>query len=564
MPTVTPVSTVALLFWVALVASALCLVGDGRLRAMLKAHWKMLAVLLALTLLWRIPADGVFFHGLEYEDSYIYTVAGRQLAEHVGPTSIAVDSPYSINACGVGSLKACQQWESFPEHLIGYPYVISIVSRVLGYSPSVGSFINLLASCITGLLVFCIALLISDDPNVASLGGAIFAITPVFAVYGLETSAEPFSNVCIALVVWLYLRLCDSYQLRRRGQIVTWIAYSAALLFAQNIKREDILLAAIMPIMLPFMLQAGKLGRRERYTVGALVIVTSALTVILSVKMHLVQTSSNEVELARQFPMTPRHLAAFVAGFLRSFSVSKWYGGTVFAVVAGAIVTCRRRGCALLPLILLAAYILLYASHIRSYYEMKSGLVEPQAALRFSMNFMALWAIVAGLGIGSMVTNASRSRTWNRRRHLSNWCAGTGLVVVLVVAFVATVHLREYAVEDETISRLAPAVGAMHFASHVGGQSDFIVTMEPLVIQMYADPATRIVDLESVDPDTLQALISMGDHSHLIFLKETDRLSDDDLSRYGEPVRYLLSRPSSILQSNDRFQILRVDSPDSR
>jgi Dolichyl-phosphate-mannose-protein mannosyltransferase len=561
---VTPVSTVALLFWVALVASALCLVGDGRLRVMLKAHWKTLAVLLALTLLWRIPADGVFFHGLEYEDSYIYTVAGRQMAEHVGPTSIAVDSPYSINACAVGSLKACQQWELFPEHLIGYPYVVSIVSRVLGYTPSVGSFVNLLGSCITTLLVFCIALLISDDPNVASLGGALFAITPVFAVYGLETSAEPFSNVCIALVVWLYLRLCDSDQLGRRGQVVTWIAYSAALLFAQTIKREDILLAAIMPIMLPSMLQAGKLGRRERYTVGALVIVTSALTLILSVKMRLLQTSSNEVELARQFPITPRHLAAFVIGFLRSFSVSGWYGGTVFAVVAGAIVACRRRGRALLALVLLTAYIVLYASHIRSYYEMKSGLVEPQAALRFSMNFMALWATVASLGIGSIVTGIGRSRIWNKHRQLSNWCAGTVAALTLVVAFIATVRLRAYEVEDETISRLDPASSAMHVASHVGGQSDFIATMEPLVVQMYADSTTRVVDLESVDPDTLQTLISTGGDSHVIFLKETDRLSDDDLSRYGEQVRYLLSLPSSILQSSDRFQVLSIDNSDSR
>ncbi len=365
-------------------------------------------------------------------------------------------------------------------------------------------------------------------------------------------------------MVWLYLRLCDSYQLERRGQIVTWIAYSAALLFAQTIKREDILLAAVMPIMLPFMLKAEKLGRRARYTVGALVIVTSALAVSLSVKMHLLQTSSNEAELVRQFPLTPRHLAAFVTGFLRSFSVSEWYGGTVFAVGAGAIVACRRKGRALLPLVLLAAFILLYASHIRSYYEMKSGLVEPRAALRFSMNFMALWAIVAGLGIGSMVTSASRSRAWNRHRHLSDWCAGTVAALTLVVAFIAVVRLRNYAVEDETISRLTPAKSAFHFASHTGGQPDFIVTMEPLVVQMYADPAARIVDLESVDSDTLQVLISTGEGSHLVFLKETDRLSNDDLSRYGPQVRYLLSLPSNILWSNDRFEILSIDSFTSR
>jgi hypothetical protein len=67
--------------------------------------------------------------------------------------------------------------------------------------------------------------------------------------------------------------------------------------------------------------------------------------------------------------MTPRHLVTFIVGFLKSFLVSKWYGGTAFAVAAGVVVACAWRRRALLPLVLLAAYILLYASHIRSYYE---------------------------------------------------------------------------------------------------------------------------------------------------------------------------------------------------
>jgi hypothetical protein len=52
---------------------------------MLKVHWKRLIFVIALTLFWRVPADGTLFQGSEYEDSYIYTVAGRQMAEHVGP-----------------------------------------------------------------------------------------------------------------------------------------------------------------------------------------------------------------------------------------------------------------------------------------------------------------------------------------------------------------------------------------------------------------------------------------------------------------------------------------------
>jgi hypothetical protein len=130
----------------------------------------------------------------------------------------------------------------------------------------------------------------------------------------------------------------------------------------------------------------------------------------------------------------------------------------------------------------------------------------------------------------------------------------------LVVGFIATVHLRDYEIEDETISRLTPALSAVHFASHDGAQSDFVVAMEPLVIQMYADPMIRIVDLESVDSDTLRALMSLGANAHLIFVKEADRFSDVDLDRYGEPVRYMVSLPSTVLQSGDRFQVLSVDS----
>src|SRR5277367_2125676 len=243
------------IFWAGVLTTPLCFVTDRWVHTALKAHWKLVLTLLVLAMSWRLPKGGTFFHGLEYEDSYVYTVAGRQMFEDVGPTS--AEFPYSINACSIGSLKSCRSWESFPEHFIGYPYVISLFSRVFGYRPSIGSVVNLAASCVTVLFVFLVALQITDDPNVASLAGLVFAITPVFAVYGLETSAEPFSNACIILVVWLYLRLCDSDQLGLRSQIVTWTAYSATLLLSQTVKREDILLAMIMPIMLPFMLQAG-------------------------------------------------------------------------------------------------------------------------------------------------------------------------------------------------------------------------------------------------------------------------------------------------------------------
>jgi len=43
-------------------------------------------------------------------------------------------------------------------------------------------------------------MLIARDVAAAGSAALIFAITPVFAVWGLETSAEPFSNGCITLI----------------------------------------------------------------------------------------------------------------------------------------------------------------------------------------------------------------------------------------------------------------------------------------------------------------------------------------------------------------------------
>jgi hypothetical protein len=176
------------------------------------------------------------------------------------------------------------------------------------------------------------------------------------------------------------------------------------------------------------------------------------------------------------------------------------------------------------------------------------------------MNFMGLWAILAGLGIGSILRIVYTTvLAWNRHTRMLIWSARTVTAVLLVAFFWETVQLRDYAVEDETISRLAPALSAMKYVSLAGAEPRYVVTMEPLVIQMYAPKTTQIVDLEAVDSGTLQKLRSPGANSRLIFVKETERLSVDDLNRYGDQVRYMLSLPSTGLQSNGRFQILGIN-----
>src|SRR5580698_9405069 len=173
-----------------LVFAAGTLVLDTRTLDLCRSHWKSIVLILVIAAVWRLPWDGVFFHGLEYEDSYIYTVAGRQIADRIQPPAGNSGPPFSFNVCAVGSIRDCDIWEPFPEHLIGYPYMIGMAIRAFGYSSAIGSLVNLFASSVSSLLVFMLALNITGDALVASLAGLTFAVIPVFAVYGLETSAE--------------------------------------------------------------------------------------------------------------------------------------------------------------------------------------------------------------------------------------------------------------------------------------------------------------------------------------------------------------------------------------
>jgi hypothetical protein len=549
---VTP-SLIVALFWSMLVFAAATLVLDTRTLYVCRSHWKPIVFILVITTLWRVPWGGVFFHGLEYEDSYIYTVAGRQIAGRIQPPSGNAGPPLSFNVCAIGSIRDCDVWEPFPEHLIGYPYMIGMATRAFGYSSAIGSFVNLFASLVSVLVVFLLALTIAGDALVALLAGLAFAVIPVFAVYGLETSAEPFSCCCMLLALWLFINFWRAEPMSVASRIVLLCAYTSTLLFSQTVKREDLLLALLLPLMTPFVRPSlGKAGC-QRYVWVALVAGSSLLALILSWKMQLWATSQNEQELLRQFPFTPVRLAHFVGSFLSSFWQPRWYVGSVLAVLVGSAVAVRKKGAALIPLVLLIGFILVYATHIRGYYDMESGQVAPESALRFSMNLMGLWAIVAGLGVGWLARwaqnlNVLRSRPGSQRYVLLAMGA-----LLLVASGFATFYLRRDSIEDEANSRITPAIVAAEVAAHQGPQDVYILTMDPLVIQMYANSAARIVDLESVDDPMLDALVASD--AKLIFLKQDDRFMEADLERYGEPIRRILAMPSEHLDGGDGFSV---------
>jgi hypothetical protein len=499
-----PISIVVALFWTSAVSSTLCFATDRWLHKSLRHHGKLILVLLLLTVCWRLPVHGRFFHGLEYEDAYVYTVAGRQMFEHVGPIHESAEFPYSLSVCTIGALKSCESWQPIQEHLIGYPYVLCLLFRIAGYSPDIGSIANIVAACCACVLIFCISLLATDKVAIACAASLILAATPVFAVYGLETSAEPISNLCISLVLWFYVRSISDLRSseKRWWSWCCWCAYSTALLFSLTVKRENIVLPIVCPIALLFIKNRLKDPCLKQPKPILLMILSSAFALVLSIQMRLTHTASGEEKLVNAFPLTVARVVVFFIEFARSFFVIRWYGATATFVILGIIVSVRRRSLSLAGVGLFLFYFILYAIHIRSYYEMLSGQIEPAAALRFSMNLMSLWALLAGIGIGTLFGLVQSSCFYRSHKTICAVSSLSVLAIVLFSSYEVNRDLSEDSVEDENHVRVAPALTAIG-AAEAGQHADYVVTLEPLIIQMYGPTTMRIVDVASIDSGTL-------------------------------------------------------------
>src|ERR1700722_19558333 len=116
-----PLLLTQFLFWGLLAAAALMAATDRYIRATIRQYRLYALLAIVVTLVWRFPKGGVLFLGMEYEDSYVYTVVARQMLE--GNHVVAGMASYLTTVCDVGSLRACQAFTTYSGHYIGEPYL---------------------------------------------------------------------------------------------------------------------------------------------------------------------------------------------------------------------------------------------------------------------------------------------------------------------------------------------------------------------------------------------------------------------------------------------------------
>jgi hypothetical protein len=267
---------------------------------------------------------------------------------------------------------------------------------------------------------------------------------------------------------------------------------------------------------------------------------------------------SDETDLLRKFPPTPGQLIALLPVFLHSFFIVEWYGGAVILVLIGAIVIWRRKSLGLFPLIVFVAYVLLYAFHIRSYYELLSGNTSPRSALRFSMNLMSVWSILAGVGAAALIKWLSRTRVWGCHRVLANRIAVGVAVAIVAVSYGVTTYFREDVVEDEFRMRIEPSLAALRITTDDRTKPNYILTMEPLIPQMYAEPTVDVLSLPAVNGPVMRQIGFSQGTTGVLYLDENIHRTPADAERYKGQFEYLHQFTESTITGNEVYSIIRI------
>jgi len=257
------------------------------------------------------------------------------------------------------------------------------------------------------------------------------------------------------------------------------------------------------------------------------------------------------------FPFSIDVWRTMIPMFLKGYLSLSWYFGSAFLVLIAILTSVKSKRRYLYVVGVFASYLLLYTSHVRSYYQLHGGAVTELDTLRYSMNLAGLWSIMAGLGLSTLVefsrTGLSESaKPWARR--IMRVC----LVCSVLCSWIVTDRLKEDMVANESAVRLRPAEAALQAIQRNGNPDTFIISMEPLLVQMLAHDPANVIDFKDLSTRLLQDLRSENPNATFFYLEQDIHSSDTDRERYRTSFDAVDDAHKMLLAHGDHYSIFEI------
>ena len=148
-----------------------------------------------------------------------------------------------------------------------------------------------------------------------------------------------------------------------------------------------------------------------------------AVLVFCVAALRLGTTVSSESREFGTFPFGYRNFQVLLLPFLQACFSVKWYSLSAVLVVIGITQAIRIGKIATASVCLLMGYLLLYIFHVHGYYQVHGASVLPYETLRFAMNVMTLYSLLAGLGLAGAAP--PRSQDFTGRQCVCSHSAGS-------------------------------------------------------------------------------------------------------------------------------------------
>ena len=106
--------------------------------------------------------------------------------------------------------------------------------------------------------------------------------------------------------------------------------------------------------------------------------------------------------------------------------------------------------------------------------------------------------------------------------------------------------------------RILPAVKALQIASQDQTMPNYVITLEPMLVQMYGSGDSNVLDMELVDEEECRALGLLNGESQAVLLEERIHQSPADVDLYGAQIAFLDGFARTPLYRNEDFTVERV------
>jgi len=337
--------------------------------------------------------------------------------------------------------------------------------------------------------------------------------------------------------------------------VVTWLALTFTSLLAIVVKRENLL---IVPVLLLVNIAITLDAPKTRPSRLATLVTISICAAFALNQLRLLTVIRREQTEYSVFPFSIGALRTMIPAFLKGYSSWSWYCGTAFLVLLAVLISVKSKRQFLYVVALFASYLVLYTSHVRSYYQLHGGTVTELDTFRYSMNLAGLWSIMAGLGLSTLVVELLRNRLGEESKPWARRIMWVCLVCSIFGSWVMTDRLKEDMVANESAVRLRPAEAALRAIQESGTPDTFIISVEPLVVHMLAHDPVNVIDFKNLSTGLLQELRRENPNATFIYLEQDIHNSQIDRERYQKSFDAVDDAHKILLVQADHYSIFEI------